>query len=523
MSNIFCEVCRQSADFFTFGRDLRQIGVCKEHTDSKIRPQEQALYPLEAYNFVESEKDYCLYKERRIVANQVRRVLEGLVQAVCEEKEAALKRLDQEKERITALIALTYEELKWRLEENTQNLTFLLYRYKSEVENYTKTKESCISSEITELREATEGSVLAFSLQDVACEVVKTLLESTNWHSDLCLSSVPCPTVPCDLEEQLETMLLHGYGPHLGTEKITQLMQKAKELECLDMWESAGNHYQRAASLAEIYSPCKAAELWVFLGINSKKFSKFPSKSCFNRAFSIFTKLKIENFPYFDILQSIGKLGIRIGECEAGLFALEQAIILPSLQPEQQFSGLLNIASALAATGQIGKCVMRLEAGLRSFPAPSNQATVLTHMGGLLLKAKKYEEAEQAFIRVFQLCEIHPNSLLNTQIFDRILSSTRAICAINQKSHFNVLENIGKMYIQLKEWSRAYEIYAELHSLSQFRSEKLALQIGKCCLMSHRCSDGVRILQKTIQKLQVERKDPSPELKSMLQRLQANS
>jgi tetratricopeptide (TPR) repeat protein len=478
---------------------------------------------LEAYNFMHSEKDYCLYLERRMLANQVERVLEGLLQAICEEKEAAVERLEREKERMTLLIALAYEEAKWRLEQTCQDLILLLHRYRAEVENYTRTKEHCIASEISELREAAVGSVLAFSLQDVACEVVETVLASSNWHSELCLSSEPCPAVPCDLEERLEAMLLHGYGSKLGTEKIADLMQKAKDFECEKQWEIAGNLYRRAASLAELYSPCKAAELWVFLGKNSKKFRKSPSKDCFNRAFSLLEKLKIDYFSSFSILQSMGKLGIQIGEFEAAVFALEQAIVLPSLQPDQQLLGLLNLSSALAAAGQTGNSVARLEAALGSFPAPPDQARLLAHMGELLHKANKHDEADQAFSRVFKLSETYlsqHNIDLAKQILQSIINYTRAT---SPKSHFRLLESIGKLYRTLKEWDRAYETYVEWHKLTKFRSEQMAVLIGKICLKLQRRSDGIRILQRTIQELQVERKNPSPELKAMLQRLQANS
>ena len=525
MSNVFCQVCRQPVEFFTFGRDLRQYGLCKEHIDSKNLQPGQALYPLDAYSFMHSEKDYSLYQERRLLADQVERALEGLLQAICEEKEAAVALLEREKERMTVLLALAYEEMKYRLEQTCRELTLLLHRYRTEVQNYTRTKEYCITSQISELRQAAVGSVLAFSLQEVACEVVETVLASSNWHSELCLASVPCPAVPCDLEERLEAMLLHGYGPQLATQKIAHLMQKAREYACEKQWQTAENLYHRAASLAEFYSPCKAAELWAFLGKSSGKFSKFTSKDCFNRAFSLLETLQTDSSTSFDILLSIGKLGIQIGDMDRAACTLEQAILLPSLQSAQQLSGLLSLCTALAAAGQVGNSVARLEAALGDFPAPTDQATLLTHMGGLLHRANKHDEADQAFSRVFQLSETYltqHKAPLDTKIFPAILSSTRAISSTSPKSHYRVLENMAKMYIKLGEWGPAYDIYAEWHAFTQFKSEQIAMQIGKICLKLRRQSDGIRILQRTILELQVERKNPSPELKAMLQRLEAN-
>ena len=515
----FCEECREPAAYFSFGTATERVCICKEHICKSVQLS-QALYPMSAYTFLDKDEDYCLYKERVRQAEGVKRRLMGLIEALDGEKEAAVLRLKGEKERIGQLIGFAYEEMQWRLMHAVAEKRGSLDRYISEVENYTKAKDCSISRDITDLPEATCGTILAFSLRDVACEVVEIVLGSGKWQAELCLSPL-LPTVSttcCDLEAQLEGMLLHGYGQEVGTEKVEGLMEAAKV--CAGQWEKTEQLYSRAAAIGEVYAPCQAAECWVVLGKHSQVLDKPTAKHCFLQAFSLLHRLPTDSST-FALLKSIGKLGLRVEEFEAAIATLERAVSLPGLPSSQRFLGLLGLLRALAIAGETLQYASRLENALSLVSAASDQVSLLIYLNGLLLKAGKCTEASETLSKAVTLGEAH----LAKGDFD---SAKALLHRISQYMRFTkqhhllprTLHSVGKMQLQLRQWASAYDTLAELHFLTAFSNEKIAILLGQICLELQRRSEGVRLLQSTIQELQKLRKEPSGQLKALLQRLQ---
>lgn len=509
----FCEECREPAAYFAFNPASERVCMCTNH----IKSAEIALYPISAYTFLVRDQDFSLYKARRKRVEAVETALKGLARALDLEKEAAVQSIQGEKQRMLQLVGFAYEEMQWRLTHSVAEMKAFLDMYIREVEDYAKKKDCLLSPDIVSLAEATLDTLLAFSLRNVACEVVEMVLGSAEWQAELSVSRILPTASTCDCEPQLESMLLHGYGQAGGMEKVQGLVKAAEGRRREALWEETEELYSRAAVIAAVYSPCQAAKCWVLLGNIPPNHTEAKAKHCFLQAFSLLPRLPM-NPSIFPLLQAIGKLGLRSEQYGEAITALELALSLPSLPPNQHFLGLLALLTALGVAGQ--GYASRLETALALIPALDDQTSLLFTLTKSLIKANKCAEAAETLRKAVFLGENYLSKENFPSANALFLSFLPYIRIHSPHLLPQILYNMGKIQLKLEDFTSACDTLAELHNLTGFSNEKIAISLGKLCLKLRKRSTGIRYLQRTIQELQIHRKEPSEQLKAILQRLE---